>query len=244
MSDTQKDKKDGIVRKGALDLSSVFNVFFRNEHHTFIVLKSEKLAAALYTVTNFMSETDPLRARLRSCSLDLVSWATGEHQSDRVGDVQVFSSRALEIGGMLSVAEKAGLISPMNTKILSEEYAALALFAQQHRERIARNDSINVAVEIPQEAKTSHEYLIDRTSGRSSQPALAKRTNIHKRHQSRREVILSLLSKKDKITVKDATNSIQGCSEKTMQRELISMVEDGVLLKEGERRWSVYRKAS
>lgn len=42
------------------------------------------------------------------------------------------------------------------------------------------------------------------------------------------------------VSIKDITDKIKDCSEKTIQRELIGMVEGGVLKKTGERRWSTY----
>jgi hypothetical protein len=38
----------------------------------------------------------------------------------------------------------------------------------------------------------------------------------------------------------DQSNSLVSCSEKTLQRELVSMVKDNVLNKTGEKRWSRY----
>ena len=60
------------------------------------------------------------------------------------------------------------------------------------------------------------------------------------RHNSRRNTILELLQNKMSITVKDATDAIDGCSSKTLQRELLSLVNEGILKKKGERRWSTY----
>jgi predicted HTH transcriptional regulator len=60
------------------------------------------------------------------------------------------------------------------------------------------------------------------------------------RRTQRREVILALLKHKSPITVKDVGETIVDCSEKTLQRELVALVQEGVLKKEGERRWSNY----
>lgn len=61
------------------------------------------------------------------------------------------------------------------------------------------------------------------------------------RHSKRRSVILELLQNKPFITVKNTVDAVQGCSSKTLQRELLSLVDEGILKKEGERRWSTYR---
>ncbi|KKU79497.1 MAG: hypothetical protein UY04_C0007G0008 [Parcubacteria group bacterium GW2011_GWA2_47_7] len=56
----------------------------------------------------------------------------------------------------------------------------------------------------------------------------------------RRKIILALIKQKPAITVSDIAKSIPGISEKTIQRELLSMVSENVLVKRGERRWSTY----
>ncbi|NCS98939.1 hypothetical protein GW764_02010 [Candidatus Parcubacteria bacterium] len=67
-----------------------------------------------------------------------------------------------------------------------------------------------------------------------------KTTNkIHERNKRREEIINIIKQKKD-VSVKDISAIIKDTSEKTLQRELVSMVEEGVLEKEGERRWSRY----
>jgi hypothetical protein len=59
-------------------------------------------------------------------------------------------------------------------------------------------------------------------------------------HNDRRKIILALIKQKPALTVKDISKSIPHVSEKTIQRELLSMVSEGILLKKGERRWSTY----
>ncbi|OGZ08506.1 MAG: hypothetical protein A2942_03700 [Candidatus Lloydbacteria bacterium RIFCSPLOWO2_01_FULL_50_20] len=56
----------------------------------------------------------------------------------------------------------------------------------------------------------------------------------------RRKIILALIKQKPSLTVKDIAKSIPSVSEKTIQRELLSMVSEGTLQKRGERRWSTY----
>jgi len=52
--------------------------------------------------------------------------------------------------------------------------------------------------------------------------------------------IIDLVKNKGVVSIKDISLNMNGCSEKTIQRELITMVKSGVLKKEGERRWSRY----
>jgi hypothetical protein len=70
------------------------------------------------------------------------------------------------------------------------------------------------------------------------------------RNQRRNEII-KIISEKKEATISDIRNRAQelsttgesvlvSCSEKTLQRELISMLKDNILKKTGEKRWSKY----
>jgi hypothetical protein len=56
----------------------------------------------------------------------------------------------------------------------------------------------------------------------------------------RKELIIDLIKDKKEVTIKDIITFVKGYSEKTLQRDLVSLVKDGVLKREGERRWSRY----
>ncbi|PIR70281.1 MAG: hypothetical protein COU46_02395 [Candidatus Niyogibacteria bacterium CG10_big_fil_rev_8_21_14_0_10_42_19] len=56
----------------------------------------------------------------------------------------------------------------------------------------------------------------------------------------RRERIMEALKQKDWLSVGDLKNHFEGLSEKTIQRDLVHMVGEGVLKKEGDKRWRKY----
>lgn len=57
---------------------------------------------------------------------------------------------------------------------------------------------------------------------------------------SRQETIRAIISTKGVVSIKDISDNIKDCSEKTIQRELNSMIENGLIKREGKRRWSQY----
>ncbi len=63
------------------------------------------------------------------------------------------------------------------------------------------------------------------------------------KRNKRQSVIINLLKRKKEIMVRDVAEIVHDCSEKTLQRELLALVSQGVLRKEGERRWSRYSLA-
>ncbi len=60
-----------------------------------------------------------------------------------------------------------------------------------------------------------------------------------KRQSSRRVEIMKALSS-EPVSIKDIAVHVEGCSEKTIQRELNAMVDEGVVRRVGEKRWSKY----
>ena len=72
----------------------------------------------------------------------------------------------------------------------------------------------------------------------------AAQTNVRnvvddKRQSSRRQEILKTLSRTP-VSIKDISMHVLGCSEKTIQRELNALVDDGSVERVGEKRWSKY----
>lgn len=65
---------------------------------------------------------------------------------------------------------------------------------------------------------------------------------VENKRSSRKESIVTILklSKGQGLTIKDISMTFSDCSEKTVQRELISLIKDNIVKKEGERRWSKY----
>jgi len=57
---------------------------------------------------------------------------------------------------------------------------------------------------------------------------------------SRQIEIIGIIKDRREVSIKDISDTIKDCSEKTIQRELLAMVASGVLKKVGERRWSRY----
>jgi len=62
--------------------------------------------------------------------------------------------------------------------------------------------------------------------------------------ESRITKILEIVKKNKGISIKGISTFVRDCSEKTIQRELGTLIEQGLVIREGERRWSIYRATS
>ena len=61
--------------------------------------------------------------------------------------------------------------------------------------------------------------------------------------KERRDAIMRTIRSKGQVTIKDISEHITGVSEKTIQRDLQELIQHGVLIREGEKRWAVYKLA-
>ncbi|MEK9176822.1 MAG: hypothetical protein AAB923_00845 [Patescibacteria group bacterium] len=246
MSDIQKDYKKDVLEVNPQDkkgLTDSFRIFFSNDYHTFIIQKTEKLASALYVMTGFIAVEEPVRLKLRTCALDLITHTCDSNRFQEKGTEQ-FVSRCAEIGTILETAIKAGLVSRMNAELICNEYASLAHFVRNNQSKISDQSRSGrsgpmtaLSLKSPMEDGPFQNYGRERTFK-------GQKTVTKKRQLDRRTSILNIFKNKDKISIKDAVSLINGCSEKTIQRELIALVRDGVLVKEGARRWTTYRKVA
>jgi hypothetical protein len=59
----------------------------------------------------------------------------------------------------------------------------------------------------------------------------------------RRAAILHFVLQNKAVSIKEICAAVTDCSEKTVQRELTALIAEGLIKREGERRWSVYKPA-
>ncbi len=77
-------------------------------------------------------------------------------------------------------------------------------------------------------------------SSETARKYLKERRGFGSENSTRKDMIVGLIKDKGEVTIKDISCAISECSEKTIQRELLSLVNSSVLKKTGEKRWSRY----
>lgn len=88
---------------------------------------------------------------------------------------------------------------------------------------------------------TSQESASAVRSERKRQPSIQQEnTKSVSTGDDRRQRVLTILEAKGEATIKDISEIVTDVSEKTIQRELNAMIEDNLVKRQGERRWSKY----
>jgi hypothetical protein len=248
MPDIQKDILKDSSGKPALKGSIPQSVqsLISGDYRSYIVKKSERLASALYVVSGFMQPDEPMRRKLRTGALDIIGLSS-RPSGMSVEGIEKFKALCVEMGALLTTARGAGLLSQMNAGLLSEEYALLGTFVSENSQTL-REGKVLAFDSLPPPTRDEAEPIVSKglVKEKQSPRKVFKRQSTGQtgdEQSDRKRTILSLVDAKGKISIKDAASLIAGVSEKTIQRELLAMVKDGLLLKEGERRWSTYRRA-
>ena len=199
------------------------------ENLAYLYQKTERLVSAIYLLSNFLSDSEPLKWQWRTVGLSLLN--PSQSLTDKISVIKQLLS-------LLTIAHIGGLISEMNHRIVSYEFDTL-LQAIRPEEK-ENNPQTFILSEnffkgtenppaLPPEVSKGHNILSDRLS-------LLKQ----KDKSNRQNLIVGLLKKGNELGIKDFTSAIKDGSEKTIQRELAVLVSKGLVRKEGEKRWSRY----
>ncbi len=261
--------------------------------------RTERLALAIYLVTNHVSENEELRKILRQNVNSLLTSITV--QENLFQNIETLATALYNVRIILTNLDllfASNLISEINLNILKNSFISFADFLKSSvgsegansvdlkgvfDEQTEHGGSTSVlgsgggkevASVVPKDSyirrgamrdttrdTTSHKATKDRSGASSlenkkhggSTSVLGKgehggSTSVLKNARlrtkaistNRRVVILDMVAKTGRVTVKDVASQIPDASSKTLQRELMSLVSEGTLKKDGNKRWTVY----
>jgi hypothetical protein len=195
--------------------------------------KGQKIAAALYLVSGHLSDTDPLRVALRTHAVTL---STSENDAFKTSATHAIES-------LLNTAVIARLISEKNASIIQLELRHYVVHVSTEPDNISHLFSSGEQ-QVP--LRTNTQIMKSSPSKMSyNNPHLSvnnplKIPLINENKSKRQDAILSFINERKSVGIKDISALFSDTSEKTIQRELGTLVAAGKITKRGEKRWSVY----
>ena len=228
-----------------LEKSIFNNVFEKDIRRVFIYKKSERLAKAIHLIAPAFAESVSLRNRIDAIAIGLVDAAILPSGAARMA----LSRELLALSSMLSIARTGGLLSSMNAELIAREAHILLQEVAAYEEPRLFLDEAPTLSGIAKKAISQDSFQSAAASRRAAPSHFATYDKGHIKDikevsdihiKDRREAVLSVIKNKGKASIKDISTLIRGVSEKTIQRELSSLISAGMVKKEGERRWSVY----
>lgn len=233
--------------------TSKANLFGHNFSALQAFKRTERIVAALYLLTNNVPYAEPIRQKIRSNGHELIHKTLelksgfGSNNNMAVAEVGMKIRELLSLSRMLYAG---GYISRANAEIITKALDDLALFvltagnssvseetvlssadfAPIRSEKRATKEPSNTLVSVSDSG--SKGATVAQKSARKSARGISR--------EDRRKLILDTLQGGGKLGIKDISLQVVGYSEKTVQRELTALVNEGIVRKEGEKRWSTY----
>ncbi len=242
------------------------NSFLKGDNYlAYVFNKTERLVSALYLVTNFLNEDEPVRLAIRSKAVELMSYnaRSADFSSlERHSNFRIILRDVIELRSFLNILGRATMISEMNYLILRGEIDNLIAVIEAVEINPSTTDDIALTTDFFANNKSTFFNVSARKHTDSvesdevkrpfdlSQKDVSNRAKMSNKDETsdtmddrkilRHRLILSLVSRKGVVTVRQVASIIKDCSEKTIQREMQFMVTKKVLNKSGERRWTRY----
>ncbi|MBU0750063.1 hypothetical protein KKH15_00930 [Patescibacteria group bacterium] len=237
-----------VLEKGIF--SSIFD---KDIKRVYIYKKSERLAKAIHLITPAFRSSPALRDRLDRVAVGLVDAGTLPLANAK----KELSRELLALSSVLGIARAGGLLSEMNADLISREAHLLLQEVALYEEPRMMLEETSTLAELAKEssarissaARSSHEG-----SDKNVHSKGEGKTAPYKGHSDkgqnvikdiatkapRTQAILDMLRGNASLSIRDIAAGVRDVSEKTLQRELQKMIDEGVVNKSGERRWTVY----
>lgn len=209
--------------------------------------RAERIAAAIYLITNNVSENDSMRHRARDVAYSLVQSSVRLSTGFRGEDhpiVQEIAVHARELITILRLMLLSGNISVQNTNLITSALEDLLTFIKSASQSLLSERTVLSKSDLIPEETIHHTKNMGPRVVQRDHRSTAPRSNATSSYNSRQETILALLKGSGALGIKDIAAHIVGCSEKTVQRELVALTTTGKVSKTGEKRWSRYTIAA
>lgn len=218
-----------------------------NDYYSNVFKKTESLISVIFYILSFVERTprsqvhvENLTARgLALYETVLASLQVPEFEaSARLVELQ---QELLGLRGSIMMAESAGVITVELVGALDEPIDLAMRYLRNHFFTQSVTDPQNSVVRDaptvpPKMPRPRKETRVAIPKGDISSDAHL----VYSQLTDRSERIKTVLDAKPAATIKDIAEVITDVSEKTIQRELNSLIEKGQVVRDGERRWSKY----
>lgn len=222
-----------------------------NDYYNNVFKKTERLVSVMFYVLSYVEDTprskvhvDTLTARgmaLYETALSSLTWSEPSAPDRLEGLLQ--SVVALE--GVLRIAAGARVLTDELLAVLLESTDTITRYIKNHyfeTQPSLQTGAVNGRADRPT-TPSRPVTRAPRVQSRVVIPAGDISSDAHLVYSQltdRGERIKTVLEAKPEATIKDIAEVITDVSEKTIQRELGSLIEKGQVIRQGERRWSKY----
>lgn len=214
---------------------------YSKSYYSNIFKKTEKIVSAVFFILNRqeivhdIKDENLLTAEIKKSSLSVLSLMSvtllDTDTTIRARMLEV-TRQLLLLNSYLSVAMASGTVAAGYGSIISAEISSVLASMGEYGEE--RNTPRARVERRMGEAAEQMDGSITRA------PRVPRESSVSGEKADRKERIKEIIKDKGQVSIKDISDIIKDVSEKSIQRDLIGLIEKGQIIRHGERRWSTY----
>lgn len=238
------------------DTVEIKRLSHNDDFYSNVFKRIEKLVSVVFYILSYIDykdikETHIQRIKDTALHTHEQSLKTLELQEqDVLAGLETMQYELLRLDSTLRVATSAHVIPQDLFALVTEQIDGIQRYINNHY----TNDS-SFSFKTNDQSLPGSSTASTTKSKKPTQPARPKKVQIpegdissdaylvYSQLTDRAERIKTVLEAKPQASIKDIAEVITDVSEKTIQRELNSLIEKGQVIREGERRWSRYSVA-
>jgi len=216
-----------------------------DSYYKYIFKKTEKVVSVIFYVSNTIQKDNKTNPVIE----DVLDTARVAHnQILRTLEIRAHLAEEslrdaahalIALDSKLRIASSVGAISSEVLHVLAVEIDGILRGINKYLLRTSAFDDLEYQVTQPTRVAVNVPVKSVTNENQNKDSAVATDNKSSGDHD-RRERIKLVLGAKGEATIKDITDIITDVSSKTIQRELNAMIEDKIVSRQGERRWSKY----
>jgi DNA-binding transcriptional ArsR family regulator len=242
-----------------MDKDNVFAVkrlAANNDYYSNVFKKTERTVSVVFYILSYIERTEKTEFHLKTMSdkamsvheAALATLSLFEYEAK--DKIFPFQQSLVALEGTLRIANAARVLNDEVLALLLGEVDLVQRFLRNHFvgpiPLVMREDGMLVPMK-PKPIRPNTNPHNGSVRTRVNIPKGDISTDAHLVYSQlvdRGSRIKTVLEAKPEATIKDIAEVITDVSEKTIQRELNSLIEKGQVIREGERRWSKYSVAN
>ena len=243
IKDIAMNIKDILSDRDPLDIA-----LFKSDNYINIYKKTEKIASAIFVITDIKKDNSntqesvlELRGVTKEMLRSVIDLLSSDVSAGNDAMVRATVRHASLLRSLLTLAASSRTLRSDLVDVLLREIDGVLYSVHVLSTRRSAENMIDPTLESPQyiqvEKRRSKNMSVESRAPRAPRPL---ESEVGTSVRTRKGAIIDILKEKGVVSIKDISGAIKDYGEKTIQRDLIDMIKDGVIHKEGDRRWSKY----
>lgn len=250
------------------NLPNTKRLAINEDYYTNVFKRTERTASTIFYILSFITETESNSFFIKDgrektmAVLSEVLATLSFYEFEAADRLFTFQQSIVSLEGTLRIGNASRILTDETLDLVLNEFDLVQRFMRENFSTSAPKSIFDDETPLFVTSEPSSKFTPASVSAQKTNPSANTQPSSRKRRVNipagdissdahlvysqlvdRTTRILTVLEAKPEATIKDIAEVITDIGEKTIQRELNSLIEKGQVVREGERRWSKYSVA-